>query len=81
MWFETLEGDILDTMGFMLCFCFGDDWGAGDEGVVNSGVRDEVSLEFSEIDVQGTFEAEGGGDGGDDCMLTGRVRRRLYLEQ
>jgi hypothetical protein len=36
---------------------------------VNSGVGDEVSLEFSQIDVQGTFKTEGGRDGGDDCVL------------
>jgi hypothetical protein len=64
--FEALEGDVLDAVGFVLGFGFGDDGGAGDEGVVDSGVGDEIGLEFSEVDVQGAFEAEGGGDGGDD---------------
>jgi len=53
-------------MGFMLRFGFGDDGGAGDEGVVDSWVGDQVCLEFSEVDVQGSFEAEGRSDGGDD---------------
>ena len=59
-----MEGNVLDTMGFMLRFGFGDDGGAGDEGIVNSWVGDQVCLEFSEVDVQGSFEAEGRGDGG-----------------
>ena len=66
---ETLEGDILDAMGFMLGLCLGDDGCTGDERIVNSGVGDEVSLEFSQIDVQGTFKTEGRRDGGDDCVL------------
>ena len=45
--FETLEGDVLDAVGFMLCFGFGDDGGAGDEWVVDSWVGDQVCLEFS----------------------------------
>jgi hypothetical protein len=62
--FETLEGNVLDAMGFMLRFGFGDDGGAGDEGVVDSWIGDQVCLEFSEVDVQRSFEAEGRGDGG-----------------
>jgi hypothetical protein len=33
---------------------------------VNSGVRDEVGLEFSDINVQGSVESEGGSEGGDN---------------
>jgi len=33
---------------------------------VNSGVGDQVGLEFSDVDVEGTIESEGGGEGGDD---------------
>jgi hypothetical protein len=61
--FKALEGDVLDAVGFMLGFGFGDDGGTGDQGVVDSWVRDEIGLEFGEVDVQGAFEAEGGGDG------------------
>ena len=61
---ETLERNVLDAVRFVLRFGFGDDGGAGDEGVVDSWVGDQVCLEFGEVDVQGSFEAEGGGDGG-----------------
>jgi len=33
---------------------------------VNSGVGDEVGLEFSDINVQGSIESEGGSKGGDN---------------
>jgi hypothetical protein len=33
---------------------------------VNSGVRNEVGLEFSDINVQGSIESEGGSEGGDN---------------
>ena len=64
--FKTLEGDVLNTVAFVLSFGLGDDGGTGDKGVVNSGIGDQVSLEFSEIDVQRAFEAERRSDGGDD---------------
>jgi hypothetical protein len=44
----------------------GNNRGVGDEREVNAGVGDQVGLELVEIDVEGTVEAEGGGDGGDD---------------
>jgi len=33
---------------------------------VNSGVRDEVGLEFSDINVQGSIESKGGSEGGNN---------------
>jgi len=33
---------------------------------MDSWVRDQVGLEFSDIDVQGTIESEGSSQGGDD---------------
>src|SRR5271170_7182612 len=62
MRFKTLKSNILNTMRFMLCFGFRYDWCARDERIVNSWVRDEIGLEFCEVDVQGSFESEGGGD-------------------
>ena len=44
----------------------GDDGGVGRQHEVNSGVGDEVGLELSHIDVEGTVEAERGSEGGDD---------------
>lgn len=64
--FETLEGDVLHAVGLVLRFGFGDDGGAGDEGIVDSWVGDQICLEFCEVDVQGSFETEGRGDGGDN---------------
>jgi hypothetical protein len=44
----------------------GNNWGVGDEREVNTGVRDQIGLELVEIDVEGTIEAERGGDGRDN---------------
>lgn len=60
--FETLEGDVLNTVAFVLCLGFGDDGGAGDERVVDTGVRNQVSLELGKINIQGSFKTEGCGD-------------------
>jgi len=46
MGLEALEGDILDAVGFVLSLGFGDDGCAGDKWVVDSGVGNEISLEF-----------------------------------
>ena len=43
-----------------------DDWSVGDEWEVDTWVWDQVSLELSQVDVEGTVESEGGGDGRDD---------------
>ena len=59
---ETLECDVLNTMTFVLGLGFGDDGCAGDEGVVNTGVRNQVSLELGKINIQGSFETEGCSD-------------------
>jgi hypothetical protein len=61
--FKTLESDVLNTMAFVLRFGFGDDGGAGDEGIVNSRIGYQICLELGKIHVQGPFEAERSGDG------------------
>lgn len=43
-----------------------DDGGIADERVVDTWVRDQVGLELVQIDVEGTIEAQAGGDGADD---------------
>jgi len=43
-----------------------DDWGVRGKHEMDSGIRDEVGLELSDIDVKGTIESEGGGKGGDN---------------
>jgi len=44
----------------------GDDWGVRGEHEMDTGVGDEVGLELSHIDVEGTIESEGGSEGGDN---------------
>jgi len=44
----------------------GDDGSVGGEHEMDTGVGDEVGLEFSNINVKGTIESEGGGEGGDN---------------
>lgn len=63
---EAGHGNLLDAVGLVGGLGGGDDRGVGDEREVDAGVRDQVSLELVQVDVEGTVEAEGGGDGGDD---------------
>ena len=60
--FKTLEGDVLNTVTFMLCFSLGDDWCHGNKGVVDSWVGDKIGLEFSKVNIQRSFETERRGD-------------------
>ena len=50
----------------MLALGSRDDGSVADERVVDARVGHEVGLELVEIDIEGTVEAEGGGDGADD---------------
>jgi hypothetical protein len=59
---EAGHGDLLDGVGFVGCLGSRDDWRVGNEREVDTGIWDQVSLEFVEIDVEGTVEAEGSGD-------------------
>jgi len=43
-----------------------DDWGVGGEHEMDTWVGHQVSLELSDIDVEGTIESEGGSQGRDD---------------
>jgi len=43
-----------------------DDGSIGGKHEMDSGVRDEVGLELSDINVEGTIESKGGGQRGDD---------------
>jgi hypothetical protein len=71
VWLETLESDILNAVTLMLRFGFRNDWGAGNKRVVNTWIGNQICLEFSEVNVQRAFEAEGRSDGGDNCVLEG----------
>jgi len=39
-----------------------DDGSIGDKGEVNPGIRHQVGLELSKIDIEGSIEAEGSSD-------------------
>ena len=64
--FEGGVGDFSNGELFMVGLLSGDNWGVRGKHEVDSGVRDQVGLEFSDIDVEGTIESEGGGKGGDN---------------
>ena len=65
-WLEAGVGDLRDGELLVVGLLGRDDWGIGGEREVDTWVWDQVSLELGEIDVEGTIEAERGGDGGDD---------------
>ncbi len=66
VWLETGHRDLLDRVGLVRSLSSRDNWGVGDEREVDTWVWDQVGLELVEIDVKGTIETEGGGDGGDN---------------
>lgn len=64
---EAGHGHLLDGVGLVGSLGGGDDGSVGDEREVDSGVGDQVGLELVQVDVEGTVESEGGGDGRNDC--------------
>ena len=50
----------------MISFFGWDNWGVWGQHKVNSWIWDQVSLEFSNIDVQSTIESQWGGQWGDN---------------
>jgi hypothetical protein len=65
-WFESGVGDFSNRELFMISFLSRDNWSIRGKHEMNSGIWDQVSLEFSDIDVKGTIESEGGSKGGDN---------------
>jgi hypothetical protein len=63
---EAGVGDLSDGELLVVSLLSRDDGGVSHEGKVNTGVRNEVRLELSKIDVESTIEAERGGDGRND---------------
>jgi len=59
-------GDLSNGELLVVGLLSGDDWGVGAQHEVDSGVGDQVGLELGDIDVEGTIETEGGGQGGDN---------------
>ena len=50
----------------MVGFFCGYDWGVGDKREMDTRIRYQVSLELSQINVEGAIESQRSGDGGDD---------------
>jgi len=63
---EASVGDLSNRELFVVSLLSRDNWGVGHEREVNTGVRYQVSLELSKIDIEGTIEAKRRGDGGND---------------
>ena len=63
---EEGVGDLGDGELLVVGLLGGDDWSIGADWEVDTGVWDEVGLELGEVDVEGTIEAEGGGEGGNN---------------
>jgi len=59
-------GDLSDGELLVVSLLGGDDGSVRGKHEVDSGVGDQVSLELSDIDVEGTVESEGGGQRGDN---------------
>merc|ERR1719201_1607551 len=59
-------GDLSDGELLVVGLLGRDDRGVRGKHEVDTGVRDEVGLELSNVDVECTIEAEGGSQGGDD---------------
>ena len=66
VWLEAGVGDLVDRVGLVRGLGGGDDGGVGNEREVDTRVGDQVGLELVQVDVEGTVESQGGGDGGDD---------------
>lgn len=64
---EAGHGDLLHRVGLVGGLGGADDGGIGNQREVDTGVRDQVGLELVQVDVQGTVEAERGGNRGNDC--------------
>jgi hypothetical protein len=64
--FESAVGDFSHGELFVVGFLGRDDGGVRGQHEVDTGVRHQVSLELSDVHVQGTIESQGGGQRGDN---------------
>lgn len=65
---EAGHGHLLDGVGLVGSLGSRDDRSIGDQREVDTRVGDQVGLELVQINVEGTIETQGGGDGGNNCV-------------
>ena len=63
---EASVGDLSHSQLLMVGLLGRDDRSVGDQGEVDARVRHQVGLEFGQVDVEGTIEAQRSRDGRDD---------------
>lgn len=64
---EARHGHLLDRVGLVGGLGGRDDGRVGDQREVDTRVRHQVGLELVQVDVQGSIETQGSGDGRNDC--------------
>lgn len=80
---EARIGDLGNRELLVVCFLRRNDRSIGHQGEMDSWVRNEVGLEFGQVDVQCTIESQGGCDGGhylSDEAIQIRVGRSLDVQ-
>jgi hypothetical protein len=80
---ETGVGDFSDRQLLVVGLGGRDDGGIGDQGEVNTRVRNQIGLELVQIDVEGTIETKRSGDGGDNLgnqTVKVEVRRTFNVQ-
>uniref|UniRef100_A0A0K2SVE1 Putative LOC100382917 [Zea mays] n=1 Tax=Lepeophtheirus salmonis TaxID=72036 RepID=A0A0K2SVE1_LEPSM len=65
-WLEAGVGDLRDRELLVVSFFRGDNGGISDEGEVDTGIGNQIGLEFVQIHIEGSIKAERGRDGRDD---------------
>lgn len=64
---EARHGHLLDGVGLVGGLGGGDNGRVGDQREVDTGVWHQVGLELVQVDVQGSIETQGSGDGRNNC--------------
>lgn len=60
--FEAHLSDVIDTQRFVIGFVCRDDRSVSSQREVDSRIRNEVCLEFSQVDIEGSVETKGSRD-------------------
>merc|ERR1712231_51104 len=82
-WLEARVGDLGYGEGLVVGLLGRDDWRVGGNHKVNTWVWHKVGLELGDVNIEGTVESQGSGQGGDhlrDETVQVGVGRPLYVE-